>query len=42
MDVNESIVDMFTRFTNIINTLKNLGKVYYTFENVKDFTKFRK
>ena len=34
MDVNESIRDMFTRFTNILNSLKNLGKVYSTPENV--------
>ena len=30
MDANESISDMFTRFTNILNALKNLGKVYST------------
>lgn len=35
MDANESITDMFTRFTNIINALKGLGKVYTTSENVR-------
>ena len=34
MEANESIGDMFTRFTNILNTLKNHGKVYSTSENV--------
>ncbi|GAV63051.1 LOW QUALITY PROTEIN: UBN2 domain-containing protein, partial [Cephalotus follicularis] len=28
MHDNESIIDMFTRFTTIINSLKNLGKSY--------------
>ena len=28
IDENEPIRDMFTRFTNILYTLKNLGKVY--------------
>ena len=35
MDANESIDDMFTRFTNILNALKNLGKVYSTPKNVR-------
>ncbi|XP_031741720.1 uncharacterized protein LOC116403915 [Cucumis sativus] len=35
MDANETITDMFTRFTNIINALKGLGKVYTTSENVR-------
>lgn len=35
MDANETITDMFTRFTNIINSLKGLGKVYTTSENVR-------
>lgn len=37
MDVNESIIDMFTRFTNIINALKGLGKVYTTSKNVRKY-----
>ena len=28
MESNETIIDMFTRFTNIINNLKNLEKLY--------------
>ena len=28
MESNETIIDMFTRFTDIINNLKNLGKLY--------------
>ena len=31
---NESIDDMFTKFTDILNAFKNLGK-YITFENVR-------
>ena len=34
MDKNEP---MFTRFTNILNALKNLGKLYSTSENVRKF-----
>ena len=32
---NETIAEMFTRFTNITNSLKTLGKVYTNAENVK-------
>ncbi|GAV89534.1 UBN2 domain-containing protein, partial [Cephalotus follicularis] len=35
MHENESISDMFTRFTTIINSLKNLGKSYSSQELVK-------
>ena len=35
MDANESITNMFTRFTNIINALKGFGKVYTTSKNVR-------
>ena len=35
MEKNEPIGDMFTRFTHILNALKNLGKVYSTSENVR-------
>ena len=35
MDVNETITDMFTRFTNIITALKGLGKIYTTSKNVR-------
>ena len=35
IDANEYIGDMFTRFTNILNALKNLGKVYSTPENIR-------
>ncbi|GAV65025.1 UBN2 domain-containing protein, partial [Cephalotus follicularis] len=35
MHDNESISDMFTRFTTIINSLKNLGKSYYNQELVR-------
>ena len=34
-DENEYICDMFTRFTHILNALKNLGKVYSSSENVR-------
>ena len=34
MDVHESIEEMFTRFINIINSLKKLGKIYSASENV--------
>ena len=37
MDANESIGD--TRFTNILNALKNIGKVYSTPENVNSGSK---
>jgi len=35
LDANESIGDIFTRFPNILNALKNLGKIYSTPENVR-------
>ncbi|GAV74028.1 UBN2 domain-containing protein, partial [Cephalotus follicularis] len=35
---NESISDMFTRFTTIINSLKNLGKSYSNQELVRKVT----
>ena len=35
MESNETISDMFTRFTDIINGLKSLGKVYTNVEMVK-------
>lgn len=35
MKSEESISDMFTRFTNIINSLKALGKCYTNVENVR-------
>ena len=35
MDVNESIKNMFTRFTNITNNLKSLGKTYSNEEKVR-------
>ncbi|GAV85772.1 UBN2 domain-containing protein, partial [Cephalotus follicularis] len=35
MHDNESISDMFTRFTTIINSLKNLGKSYHNQELVR-------
>jgi hypothetical protein len=35
MNSKESISEMFTRFTNIINSLKALGKCYTNVENVK-------
>ncbi|XP_038895919.1 uncharacterized protein LOC120084093 [Benincasa hispida] len=35
MDANETISEMFTRFTNIVNVLKGLGKSYTTSENVR-------
>ncbi|TYK24240.1 UBN2 domain-containing protein [Cucumis melo var. makuwa] len=35
MDANETITDVFTRFTNIINALKDLGKIYTTSENFR-------
>ncbi|GAV86613.1 UBN2 domain-containing protein, partial [Cephalotus follicularis] len=35
MHDNESISDMFTRFTTIINSLKNLGKSYSNQELVR-------
>ncbi|GAV67043.1 UBN2 domain-containing protein, partial [Cephalotus follicularis] len=35
MHDNESISDMFTRFTTIINSLKNLGKSYPNHELVR-------
>ncbi|XP_038882257.1 uncharacterized protein LOC120073484 [Benincasa hispida] len=35
MDANETISEMFTRFTNIVNALKGLGKSYTTSENVR-------
>jgi len=35
MNENESITEMFTRFTNITNSLKGLGKEYSTSENVR-------
>ncbi|GAV78867.1 UBN2 domain-containing protein, partial [Cephalotus follicularis] len=35
MHDNESIRDMFTRFTTIINYLKNLGKSYPNYELVR-------
>ena len=28
IEPNESIISMYTRLTNIVNNLKNLGKVY--------------
>ncbi|GAV88074.1 UBN2 domain-containing protein, partial [Cephalotus follicularis] len=36
MHDNESISDMFTRFTTIINSLKNLGKSYSNQELVRN------
>ncbi|GAV80504.1 UBN2 domain-containing protein, partial [Cephalotus follicularis] len=38
MHDNESISDMFTRFTTIINSLKNLGKSYTKQELAKDLS----
>jgi hypothetical protein len=35
MKFEESISEMFTRFTNIINSLKALGKCYTNVENVR-------
>ena len=35
MKSEESISEMFTRFTNIINSLKSLGKCYTNVENVR-------
>ena len=32
---NETITDMYTRFTDIVNNLKNLGKAYTDFELCK-------
>jgi hypothetical protein len=37
MKSEESISEMFTRFTNIINSLKALGKCYTNVENVRKF-----
>ncbi|GAV74085.1 LOW QUALITY PROTEIN: zf-CCHC domain-containing protein/DUF4219 domain-containing protein/UBN2 domain-containing protein, partial [Cephalotus follicularis] len=39
---NESISDMFTRFTTIINSLKNLGKSYSNQELVMKILRFLK
>ncbi|GAV87632.1 UBN2 domain-containing protein, partial [Cephalotus follicularis] len=36
MHDDESISNMFTRFTTIINSLKNLGKSYYNQELVRN------
>ena len=33
MEVDESVKDMFTRFTDIINNLKSLGKTYFKWGN---------
>ena len=35
MNDNESIVEMFTKFTDIVNELQALGKTYKEFEKVK-------
>ena len=35
MEINESITEMFTRFTDIINGLKSFGKIYSNVEMVK-------
>ena len=35
METNETISNMFTRFTDIINGLKSLGKIYTNVEMVK-------
>ncbi|GAV58173.1 UBN2 domain-containing protein, partial [Cephalotus follicularis] len=40
MHDNESISDMFTRFTTIINSLKNLGKSYPNHELVRKILRF--
>ncbi|GAV70163.1 UBN2 domain-containing protein, partial [Cephalotus follicularis] len=40
MHDNESISDMFTRFTTIINSLKNLGKSYPNQELVRKILRF--
>ena len=32
MEPNKTITNMYTRFTNIVNNLKNLGKGYTDFE----------
>ncbi|GAV76840.1 zf-CCHC domain-containing protein/DUF4219 domain-containing protein/UBN2 domain-containing protein, partial [Cephalotus follicularis] len=42
MHDNESISDMFTRFTTIINSLKNLGKSYLNQELVRKILRFLK
>ncbi|GAV69617.1 LOW QUALITY PROTEIN: zf-CCHC domain-containing protein/DUF4219 domain-containing protein/UBN2 domain-containing protein, partial [Cephalotus follicularis] len=42
MHDNESISDMFTRFTTIINSLKNLGKSYSNQELVRKILRFLK
>ncbi|GAV90817.1 zf-CCHC domain-containing protein/DUF4219 domain-containing protein/UBN2 domain-containing protein, partial [Cephalotus follicularis] len=42
MHDNESISDMFTRFTTIINSLKNLGKSYPNQELVRKILRFLK
>ncbi|GAV74859.1 zf-CCHC domain-containing protein/DUF4219 domain-containing protein/UBN2 domain-containing protein, partial [Cephalotus follicularis] len=42
MHDNESISDMFTRFTTIINSLKNLGKSYSNQEIVRKILRFLK
>ncbi|GAV58565.1 LOW QUALITY PROTEIN: zf-CCHC domain-containing protein/DUF4219 domain-containing protein/UBN2 domain-containing protein, partial [Cephalotus follicularis] len=40
MHDNESISDMFTRFTTIINSLKNLGKSYSNQELVRKISRY--
>ena len=35
MEVDESVKDMFTRFTDIINNLKSLGKTYFNEEMMR-------
>ncbi|GAV61644.1 DUF4219 domain-containing protein/UBN2 domain-containing protein, partial [Cephalotus follicularis] len=42
MHDNDSISDMFTRFTTIINSLKNLGKSYSNQELVRKILRFLK
>ena len=34
MDVNETITEMFTRFTGIINELNALGRIYANYDLV--------
>jgi len=40
MKSEESISKMFTRFTNIINSLKSLGKCYTNVENVRKILRY--
>ena len=40
MNDNESIVEMFTRFTDIVNELQALGKTYKESKKVKKILRY--